>query len=86
MNTLAVPVLVHGFGIVSCLRKGITIIDGKMRKLVTFEGIHHLKVDVNRFYIKIQNGGHGLFELASAYNAAVGMASTLSKAILGLPD
>jgi hypothetical protein len=57
-----------------------------MRKLVTLEGIHHLNVDVNRFYINKQNGGHGLVELASAYNAAIGMASTLSKAKIGLPD
>jgi hypothetical protein len=42
-----------------------------MRKLVTIEGIHHLKVAVNRFYIKRQSGGHGLVKLASAYNAAI---------------
>lgn len=60
--------------------------DEKMRKLVTVEEIHHLKVGVNRFYIKRQNGGHGLVELASAYNAGISMAGTLSKDILGLPD
>jgi len=42
-----------------------------MRKLVTIEGIHNMKVDVNRFCIKRQNGGHGLVELASAYNAVI---------------
>jgi len=42
-----------------------------MRKLVTIEGIHHLKVDIYRFYIKRQNGGHGLVEMASTYNAAI---------------
>ena len=41
-----------------------------MRKLVTIEGIHHLKVDVNRFCIKRQNGGLGLVKVAFAYNAA----------------
>jgi hypothetical protein len=41
--------------------------DQNIRNLVT---IHHLKVEVNRFYIKRQNGGHGLVALASAYNAA----------------
>ena len=46
------------------------MIDRNRRKLATIEGTHHLKVDVNRFYIKRQNGGHGLVELASAYSAA----------------
>jgi len=47
------------------------MIDWNRRKLVTIEGIHHLKVDVNRFYIKRQNGGHGLVGLGSAYNAVI---------------
>jgi hypothetical protein len=42
-----------------------------MRNLVTFEGIPNMKVDGNRFCIKRQNGGHGLDELASTYNAAI---------------
>jgi hypothetical protein len=41
-----------------------------MRKLITTEGIHHSKADVNRLRIKRQNGGHGLIKLESAYNAA----------------
>ena len=47
------------------------MIDWSRRKLVTIEGIHHLKVDVNRFYIKRQNGRHELVELACACNAAI---------------
>jgi len=34
-------------------------IDRKMRELLTIEGIHHPKADINRPYIKRQNGGHG---------------------------
>ena len=45
--------------------------DRNTRKLVAIEGIHHLKVDVNRFYIKRQDGGHGLVKLASTYNADI---------------
>ena len=42
---------------------------------------------VDRLYLKRQNGGCGLVELESAYNAAiVAAASTLSKAEIGLPD
>jgi len=42
-----------------------------MRKLLTIEGIHHPKAEVNRLYIKRWNGGRGLVELESGYNAAV---------------
>jgi len=51
INTSAVPVLVYSFRIVS-LRKEIEKIDWKMRKLLTIEGVHHPKTDVNRLYAK----------------------------------
>jgi hypothetical protein len=38
----------------------------KTRKFLTTEGIHHLKTDTNRIYIKRRNGGCGLVELESA--------------------
>ena len=58
-----------------------------MRKLVTIEGIHNMKVDVNRFCIKRQNGGRGLVELESAHNAAiVGLSEYYSARQMGLPD
>jgi hypothetical protein len=53
VNTLAVRVLVYSFRIVNWLRKEIEKTHQKMRKLVTVEGTHHMKADVNRFYIKI---------------------------------
>ena len=40
-----------------------------MRKLLTTEGIHHPKADVNKLDIKIRNGGS--VKLESAYNAAI---------------
>jgi len=42
-----------------------------MRKLLTIEGIHHLKAEDNRLYIKRQNGGSGLVKLESTYNAVI---------------
>ena len=42
-----------------------------MRKLLTTEGIHHPKAEVNRLYIKKWNGGRGLIKLQSAYNAPI---------------
>jgi len=38
----------------------------KITKLLTIEGIHHLKADVNRLYVKRQNGVRGMVELKSA--------------------
>jgi len=42
-----------------------------MRKLLILEGIHHLKADDKRLYIKRQNGGRGLVKLKSTYNAVI---------------
>jgi hypothetical protein len=42
-----------------------------MRKLLTIEGIHHLKAHFNRLYIKRQNGGYGLVKLESTCNPAI---------------
>jgi len=47
-NTLVVPVMGYSCGIFNCLRKEIGKIDQKSRKLVTIEGIHHLKADGSR--------------------------------------
>jgi hypothetical protein len=42
-----------------------------MRKLLTIGEIHHPKADINRPYIKRQNGGHGLVKFESTYNATI---------------
>jgi hypothetical protein len=42
-----------------------------MGKLPTIEGIHHPKADVNRPYVRRQNGGCGLVKLESTCNAAI---------------
>jgi hypothetical protein len=47
-------------GIVNWFRKEIENVDQKTRELLTIEGIHHPKADINRLYIKRQNGGCGL--------------------------
>jgi hypothetical protein len=62
---------IYNFGIVKWLRKGIEKVDRKTRKFITTEGIHYQKTGVNRLYIKRQNGGRGLVEMESAYNAAI---------------
>jgi hypothetical protein len=52
INRLALPVLIYSFRIVIWSRQETEKMDGKTRKLLTVEGIHHLKADVNRPYIK----------------------------------
>jgi hypothetical protein len=47
-----VPVLIYSFRIVNWSRQETEKTDGKTRKLLTAEGIHHPKADVNRPYIK----------------------------------
>jgi len=42
-----------------------------MRRLLTFEGIHPPEADVSRLYIKRRNGGGGLIELISTFNAGI---------------
>jgi hypothetical protein len=42
-----------------------------MRQLLITEGIHQTKTDINKFYMKRQNGGCGLLEMKSAHNAAI---------------
>jgi len=71
INTLAVLVLVHSFRIVNWLRKKIEKIHQITRKLLTIEGIHHLRADDNRLYIKRQNVERGLVKLKTTYNAVI---------------
>jgi hypothetical protein len=52
INRLALPFLIYGFRTVNWSRQETEKIDGKTRKLLTVEGIHHPKADVNRLYIK----------------------------------
>jgi len=69
INTLVVQVQIYSFGIVNWLKKETEKMDQKTRKLLNIKEIQHPKADVNRLYIKRWNGGCGLVELESAYNA-----------------
>jgi len=53
--------------------KEIEKTDQKIRKLLTIEGNHHSKADINRPYLKRPNGGHGLVKLESTYNTIAGL-------------
>ena len=59
--------------------KEIEKTDRNMRKLLTIEGNHHPKVDINRPYLKGPNGGHGLVKLESTYNVTIAGLSEYNK-------
>ncbi|KAL1457390.1 hypothetical protein WDU94_007628 [Cyamophila willieti] len=71
INTIAVPLMTYSFGIIDWLREDIKNIDRKTRKLLTSGKMHHPKDDVDRLYIKRQDGGRGLLELESMYEMAI---------------
>jgi len=50
-----------------------------MRKLLTIEGIHHPKADVDRLYIKRRNGGRGLVKLQSAHYVAIALSEYIKQ-------
>lgn len=52
INRSAVPVLIYSFRIVNWSRQEIEKLDGRTRKLLAVEGIHHLRANFNRPYIK----------------------------------
>lgn len=45
-------------------------LDGKTRKLLTMERMHHPRADVDRMYLPRNKGGRGLIQLEIAYKTA----------------
>jgi len=60
------------------------MIDRKTRTLLTTEGIHHPKADVDRLYIERRNGGCGLVRLQSAHNVAIVLSEYIKQSKDGL--
>ena len=71
IKSLAIPVLTYGFGIIQWLKLEIEKIDRKTRKILTINGMHHPRADVQRLYVKRKNGGRGLLEVWSVYQQAI---------------
>ena len=57
VNSLAIPVLTYGFGVIQWLKSEIEKNVKKTRKLLTVNGMHHPRADVQRLYVKIINFG-----------------------------
>ena len=67
INSLSTPVMMYSFGILPWLKSEIEKLDRKTRKILTMNGMHHPRADVDRLYIKRKDGGRGLLELQSLH-------------------
>ena len=63
INSRAVSIVRYGAGIISWSKKELENLDRKTRKLMTMNGGHHPKADVDRLYLKRCEGGWGLIGL-----------------------
>ena len=74
INTLAIPVVTYSFNIINWNLEEIRRIDRKIRKLLTLNRMHHLKVDVNRMYVARKEGGRGMINLQKCFKTtAIGL-------------
>ena len=53
INTLALPVVTYSFNIINWNLSDIKKMDTKICKLLTYNRMHHLNVDVERLYTKM---------------------------------
>ncbi|MEO0683920.1 MAG: reverse transcriptase family protein [Cyanobacteria bacterium J06649_11] len=63
INSWAVSVVRYSAGIVDWGEKELKDIDIKTRKILTMSGVFHRKGNVDRLYIKRENGGRGLISI-----------------------
>ena len=61
----------YGFGIIQWLKSEIEKIGRKTREILTINGMHHPRADVQRLYVERKNGVRGLLEVWSVYQQAV---------------
>ena len=71
INSLSTPVMMFSFGILPWLKSEIEKLDRKTRKILTMNGMHHPRADVDRLYIKRKDGGRGLLELQSLHQQSI---------------
>lgn len=71
IGSLAIPVLLYTFGVISWKTSEIKRIDRKTRKILTMEGLHHPRADVDRLYTPRRKGGRGLIQVEAMYKLMV---------------
>ena len=64
---MAVPVLRYSFGIFNRYQEELQKLVRIKRKLLTIQGQHHRKADVDRLYDPRKQGGRGLTQLEAAH-------------------
>ena len=62
-NTWAIPLIRYGAGIINWTKNEIDEIDRKTRKMLNMYGGLHQKSNVDRLYLKRENGGRGLISV-----------------------
>lgn len=63
INTWAVSLFRYGSGVVEWNKQDLEKIDRKTRKLMTMHGALHPRADVDRLYVKREEGGRGLMSV-----------------------
>ena len=63
INSRAVSVIRYGAGIIEWTKAELHKLDQKTRKVLTMNGAHHPKADVDRLYMKREVGGRGLISV-----------------------
>ena len=63
INTWAVSIVRYSAGILDWTESDLTKMDIKTRKILTMNGVHHKRSNVDRLYIKRKDGGRGLISV-----------------------
>jgi len=61
----------QSFGIINWRTEEIKKIDRKTIKMLTMYKTHHSKADIDRLYLKREEGGRGLVQIEAAYKAEI---------------
>ena len=67
--TLAIPVLIHSFGVINWRLEQVRKIDRKTKQILTMYKMHHPKADTDRLYVQRKGGGRGLLQIEAKYEA-----------------
>ena len=63
INSWAVSIVRYTAGILDWAESELTKMDIKTRKILTMNGVHHKRSNVDRLYIKRKDGGRGLISV-----------------------
>jgi len=71
IRALAVRVLRHSFGVINWRTEEIRNIDRKTTKMLTVYKMRHPKADIDRLYVKREEGGRVLVQIEATYKAEI---------------